>query len=229
MKRFDCVIMNPPYKNNLHLEITSKAMDYCRDELVSLQPNNWLKINTLNDRFIPKLISHIEEEDNITAEELDKEFGIYSSFDASIFLFTKEKKNTYEVRNTRYLDLVKKIRKVRSWRSALPTLEGDYTLPMQGDYGYARRWKYTIDQILNGDPKSKLRFETEEEKDNFYNSRLTWPNKVMYVLDDYAAVPAHFPFYEDYTKVWTDEMCHKFFHTTDEEKKLIEELLQQYH
>ena len=56
-----------------------------------------------------------------------------------------------------------------------------------------------------------------------------WPYKIIYLLDDKAAVPAHLPYMKDYSKPWTDERFYKFFDITDEEKEIIENVIKTHY
>ena len=48
--KFDCIIMNPPYRRNLHLKILAEAIKHLKDDgvCVNLSPCEWL-IDTLNE------------------------------------------------------------------------------------------------------------------------------------------------------------------------------------
>src|SRR5574344_2082356 len=43
--KFDCIIMNPPYSNNLHLKILAEAIKHLKDDgtCVNLSPVRWLQ------------------------------------------------------------------------------------------------------------------------------------------------------------------------------------------
>ena len=44
--KFDCIIMNPPYKRNLHLKILAEAIKRLKDDdskVVNLSPVRWLQ------------------------------------------------------------------------------------------------------------------------------------------------------------------------------------------
>ena len=77
---------------------------------------------------------------------------------------------------------------------------------------------------------SHIEFDTEIERENFYNS---WATKLMIYLmkTECMDVNVHtkfLPYMEDYTKPWTDEGFYKFFNITPEEQKLIEDTMQKY-
>ena len=68
--KFDCIIMNPPYKRNLHLKILAEAITHLKDETskcVNLSPVRWLqdplakyKKNSDWHRFQESVSKHIE-------------------------------------------------------------------------------------------------------------------------------------------------------------------------
>ena len=73
-------------------------------------------------------------------------------------------------------------------------------------------------------------FDTKEELDNFIKtSTTTWPYKLMYIVDDSAAVVAHLPFMKDYTRYYDDEYFYKYFNITDDERKIIEDFINKHY
>lgn len=77
---------------------------------------------------------------------------------------------------------------------------------------------------------SKMGFNTKEELDNFIKtSTTTWPYKLMYIVDDSAAVVAHLPFMKDYTRYYDDEYFYKYFNITDDERKIIEDFIKKHY
>ena len=49
--KFDCIIINPPYRKNLHLKILSEAIKHLKDDgtCVNLSPDNWLMKHNVNN------------------------------------------------------------------------------------------------------------------------------------------------------------------------------------
>ena len=106
--KFDCIIMNPPYKRNLHLKILAEAITHLKDEksvCVNLSPVRWLqdplakyKKNSDWHRFQESVAKHIESIDFIDRFKMTEMFqncncdsGVYvcrsseTSFDFSNF------------------------------------------------------------------------------------------------------------------------------------------------
>lgn len=92
--KFDCIIMNPPYRNNLHLKILAEAIKHLKDDgvCVNLSPVRWLqdplaKYKKQCDlkRFEESVTKHIKALDvvdkNISRElfnnGLNQDCGIY--------------------------------------------------------------------------------------------------------------------------------------------------------
>lgn len=75
-----------------------------------------------------------------------------------------------------------------------------------------------------------IKFNTEIEAENFYNSWKTnflkWISK-RFLFDQH--IPLQFlPYMNDYTHPWTDEDFYKFFNITEDEQKIIEETMAKY-
>lgn len=84
---FDCIIMNPPYKRNLHLKILAESLRHLKNDgkLVNLSPIRWLedplasyKKNNDYHRFEDSVAKHIED-----AEIIDQ-YKAKNVFDAQI-------------------------------------------------------------------------------------------------------------------------------------------------
>ena len=93
--KFDCVIMNPPYKRNLHLKILAEAIKHLKDEksvCVNLSPVRWLtdpvaKYKRKSDylKFYDIIIKHLKKIEFINSEDsailfnnrLNVQTGIY--------------------------------------------------------------------------------------------------------------------------------------------------------
>ena len=83
--KFDCIIMNPPYKRNLHLKILAEAIKHLKDDgtCVNLSPVRWLqdplakyKKNCDLKRFESKIIQHIISLDTFDKSKTDQLFNI---------------------------------------------------------------------------------------------------------------------------------------------------------
>ena len=244
---FDCIIINPPYKRNMHLKILAEAIKHLKDDnsvCVNLSPyfmnKNELHILKNIKKFLyERQLSQIV----ISPEEMDSLFNIYGSCSGAITLFSK-----FKVEGMIYpeiegnLAIVEKLRdkkKAKSIRTMIWKTSGSFSVPVQGDYGYAKRWHYTLDQMLSGNPNAKIRFNTQNEADNFVKTTTTQNiYKFIWYVDEKSAIPAHLPFLGDainprtglkgYQGEWTDEDLYKYFNITPEEQKVIEETMKTY-
>lgn len=90
------IIMNPPYKGSLHLEIVSKMKEQFPDaEIVSLSPANWLldplakSRGTVYKRY-KQLIDYIKSLEIIDRVEANRIFGIEQQSDFGIYFIDSE-------------------------------------------------------------------------------------------------------------------------------------------
>ena len=245
--KFDCIIMNPPYQRNLHLKILAEAIKHLKDEksvCVNLSPvfmrkNELNQLRSIKEFLFKRIISQTEQ----SASEMDKVFGIYGTADLAVTVFSKEPHTGVEFpTNTIEQQIVAKIRnrhKAKSIRTMIWQTNGQFEVPVQGDYGYAKRWHYTLEAMLSGNPNAKMKFVSKEEADNFVKTTTTTNiYKFMYVVDDKAAIPAHLPFMgnainprtklKGYTGEWTDDDLVLYFNITPAELKVIEETIEKY-
>ena len=245
--KFDCIIMNPPYQRNLHLKILAEAIKHLKDEksvCVNLSPvfmrkNELNQLRSIKEFLFKRIISQTEQ----SASEMDKVFGIYGTADLAVTVFSKEPQAGVAFpTGTVEQQIVAKIRnrhKAKSIRTMIWKTNGQFEVPVQGDYGYAKRWHYTLEAMLSGNPNAKMKFVSKEEADNFVKTTTTTNiYKFMYVVDDKAAIPAHLPFMgnainprtklKGYTGEWTDDDLYKFFNITSAEQKVIEETMEKY-
>lgn len=99
MKKFDCVIMNPPYKGQLHLDFFEKALDSVKDDgmVLAVHPATWLFTGNKGQKTqkiylsLKKKISEYQKE--FTLFNANKLFDIGLFMPCSITLVEKGKKN----------------------------------------------------------------------------------------------------------------------------------------
>jgi len=232
MNKFSCVLMNPPYMGKKHLYFLDKVLQFS-DTVISLQPiDTFINMNVSN-KISKNLMKYICFIDKIPAKKANELFGILSNSNIGIIKSKISNKTPYKFENNEFTDIIKRIRKFTSIRSAINCPSGipkqKYYISILGNWGYAKSWHYTLDEIFRGNADAKIAFDTKNELDNFINSVKTlWPYKLMYIIDDYAAVISHLPWLGDYTHEWTDEMLYKKFNITPEEQKEIEDIINYY-
>ena len=245
--KFDCIIINPPYQRNLHLKILAEAIKHLKDEksvCVNLSPvfmrkNELNQLRSIKEFLFKRIISQTEQ----SASEMDKVFGIYGTADLAVTVFSKEPQAGVAFpTDTVEQQIVAKIRnrhKAKSIRTMIWKTNGQFEVPVQGDYGYAKRWHNTLETMFSGNPNAKMKFASKEEADNFVKTTTTTNiYKFMYVVDDKAAIPAHLPFIgnaintrtglKGYQGEWTDDDLYKLFEISPAEQKVIEDTMEKY-
>ena len=232
--KFDCIIMNPPYGRSLPHNILNIASKYLKDDksvVVSLQPATPYQTFVESTKVTKENMSHIKDIEIIQADKASEIFGITVRSDLGIIQIDNSI-HDYKYQFNECKPIYDKIinKKLKSWRSVcVYDQDPKHFLYMNGDNGYAKGWHLKPTEIFNGKTNAKLVFNSKEEKDNFFNSvKNTWLYKFIYILDNDAAVPAHFPFMQDYSKPWDDARFYKFFNITPEEQKVIEETMEKY-
>ena len=239
--------MNPPYCRNLHLKILEIAIKQLKDKnsiCVNLSPV-FMRKNELNQLHSTKefLFKRIISQTEHSASEMDKVFGIYGAADLAVTVFSKEPQAgiAFPI-DTIEQQIVAKIRnrrKAKSIRTMIWQTNGQFEVPIQGDYGYAKRWHYTLEAMLSGNPNAKIKFSSKEEADNFFKTTTTTNiYKFMYIVDDKSAIPAHLPFLgnainkrtglKGYKSEWRNEDLYLLFEISPEEQKIIEETMEKY-
>lgn len=220
---FDIALMNPPYDKNLHLKFLEKVIGVA-EKTVSVQPMVYDNITELSNLAL-NIKSHINDLDIIQKSDAANLFNISTAANLAIYTCSNKEVNSFKQKNESLLPILKKLKSVKSWRSNFTYEEREFQFHCQGDNGYYKGAGLTAKGLLKGNCKARLVFDTKEEKDNFYNSLECWPYKLMYLIDNKSAVPAHLPFMKDYTEPWTDERFYKYFNISKEEKEEIEKFI----
>ena len=204
-----------------------------------MRKNELNQLRSIKEFLFKRIINQTEQ----SASEMDKVFGIYGTADLAVTVFSKEPQAGVAFpTDTVEQQIVAKIRnrhKAKSIRTMIWKTNGQFEVPVQGDYGYAKRWHYTLEAMLSGNPNAKMKFVSKEEADNFVKTTTTTNiYKFMYVVDDKAAIPAHLPFIgnainprtgkKGYTGEWTNEDLYKLFEISPAEQKIIEETMEKY-
>ena len=97
--KFNCIIMNPPYKRDLHLKVLAKAIQTISPDgvVLNISPVRWLqdptaqyKKNTEFKRFEDSVSKHIKHLEIIDGETARKSFNIAIMTDVAIYKCTKD-------------------------------------------------------------------------------------------------------------------------------------------
>ena len=113
--KFDCIVMNPPYKKNLHLKFLAEAIKHLKDDnsvCVNLSPVRWLqdpfaKLKKASDyiRFKDVVSKHIFAFELLQKQEMSKAFNIAVNTDLAIYVCNKDGGFVYDnVRKYRGFD-----------------------------------------------------------------------------------------------------------------------------
>ncbi len=91
-KKFDIVLMNPPYDKSLHLKFLEKTIKIA-DNVISIQPVRWLeesvgktKKNSAYNKYEETISKHIKDLEIISSEEAKKIFNILLPTNLGIYV-----------------------------------------------------------------------------------------------------------------------------------------------
>ena len=236
--------MNPPYSGNLHLKILSHLISLYPDaEVVNLSPIRWLqdplaeyKKNSDWKKF-EDIRAKIESLETIDASLAHDLFDIQHS-DLGIYHLSK-KSNGFK-RDTSLDTIMKKILDKANKDSFKKHITLDRTgifidvLDLYGGIigkgsgfvkplGYERKQSSTSKGCTDG--WRCIKFDTEEEAENFYNACNT--NMYYFIFEKVRSylrlLMEYVPFMPTYNHPWTDEMLYDFFHLSEDEIAIIEQ------
>lgn len=244
---FDICLMNPPYNRDLHLKFLEKTISYA-DMVISIQPIRWLedifakyKHGSDYKKYNQTIYKYISSLEKIDKENASKLFGIESTINLGIY-----KCNKFGGYNNENNELVNKIVEKtisNSWDNYnCKKMEGKplkkYIIRTTGIAGgknplmcvtYERQL-----QVKAPNPKSHnanncaiFSFDTEKERKNFYdcyNSPFMKWHCSLWKTDIHANTK-NIPYFNDYTKQWTNEMFYEYFELTIEEIQIVEEYM----
>lgn len=246
-KKFDIILMNPPYANKLHEKFLIKCLDIS-ERGVSIQPAVWInKANKNRKSFkniIDKCNGRMKEINIISHREMNNYFGTGNSLqEGGIFYW--DVKGDLDLNNFGYTN---ELEKSLFEKTNIDSNE-EMQLLRKGGHKYVNGKEYEVKdnevpvyQWHGGDncydavvvPKELwkkkatllLTFDTKEEADNFRTSLKTkfadWFFYNYVVPGDYKILTYMYRM-KDYTKPWTDERYYKTFNLTKDEIKIIEE------
>lgn len=230
-KKFDIVLMNPPYGGNLHLKFIEKAIKIS-DTLINISPGGFLfEIGTYstNEKKTKNIIKHLYKYERLDHKTSNNAFntgnGIMSNLHIGIY------KNNYNDGKVDFDETVYNIyKKIRY--TLKRNLRNNFIRCNKLSNNGLRLFRYhynpndnTVNNIICtvGRAKEGIDFKTENEKINFIKSISTWVYKFMNKCGDLN--PAHLPWLENYTEEWTENKLYKLFNITEEEKIKIEQYI----
>lgn len=249
--KFDCIIMNPPYQREKHLEILAEAEKHIKDcgKAICLHPSKWIRrFDYWNNKWNKFKVETVEFIDSLTSKTAFESTAIGSQL--AITVLSNSGSTDYK-KYSRFIPWVKekiidksivfknKNSKYRTYKDGspfqlnLPIVHGhlgelDMTEITSKDYTRALAVKFGK---RPGDVNS-LTFNSENERKNFYDSLFTNFYKFLILIcrDGQTAGSCYYalPFLPDYTKPWDDARLYKYFNLTDEEIKTIESTIEKF-
>ena len=239
-KKFDIILSNPPYSGTLHLRFLEK---YCKiaKTIISIQPADWIFKNGKDE-----LKSHIKDLEYYTGKDFRKIFGIQNTGGG---IFICDENGGFDILSLRQKFPIKKIQeniKVSFKDKHVDDYNGkdifvplklmtsewdknkDYMLDklgilndgktLDGTY-YKDKRKKNKDRLCGG-----IYFETMKEAENFvkYLNSDFFVKYVNYTHLSSRYILKNYPYLEDYTHEWTNEMIYKYFKLNKEEVNQIE-------
>ena len=242
-KKFDVVLMNPPYDKNLHIKFMEKTFNLIDEDngtLIYIGPDNWL-INKYNfaqkskvkNNTRDKYCKYIDNIETFNNEEFNKYFNTSNWFGVSIFTMKHHAKgidpSIYESDDELVKKIIKKIQEdFSSLRSHFSRREENqkYFVPVRRtNHGYLN---WVEKDISKNKAKDGILFNSKNEMNNFINSFDTWLYQYLNCTDwGGSENSADVPYLKDYTKEWTNERLYKLFNITDDEKEIIQNLIKE--
>ena len=236
-KKWDIVLMNPPYDKNLHIKFMKKCLDIIDENygnLIYIGPDNWLinkyayaEKSNIKNKTRDKYCKYIDSIETFTADEFNQYFSTSNWFGVSIFKMNYNAKGIDPKQFESNDKLIKKIiqiiqEKFTSLRSHFTKRSNEkYFVPVRRtNHGYLN-W-VEKDQSKNK-AKDGILFNSENEMNNFIDSFDTWLYKFLNCTDWLGSEnSADVPYLNDYSEKWTNEKLYKIFNISKDEQKFIE-------
>lgn len=256
MKKFDKIIMNPPYGGSLHLKILEAVLNKLQNDgkCINLSPIRWLqdplaknKKGSDYKKFKDSIVNHIKDIEIIDSEMAKKFFGV-SVVDLGIYTLTPQQQNLNL--NTFENSIVNKLIEFAKKDNVMnhSTKEGfDQTYTgffgiITSHLGDLNRWvsldKEMWTKIRYNNTTKVIQFNEQIEIENFFNSLLT--NFFKYyakLIKKNQRQPWQFvPWMGDcinprtkkkgYLSDWIDEDFYQYFGITKEEQMIIKKVIE---
>ena len=234
-KKFDVVLMNPPYNRDLHLKFLEKTIEIA-DNVINISPHDWLtnkfaktEKSKFRREFREKYSKYIEDLEIISPEDFNKYFGTSNWFGVAIEVF---KENANGIDPDKFLNTDTLLNKIINKIHTLPSLRSKFTRRIDNElfvpvrinsHGYLNYVERDYSKIKS---KGGILFNSKNEVKNFIDSFDTWLYKYLEKSEWQGSEnSASVPYLGDYTKPWTNERLYRFFNITKEEQKIIEDMI----
>lgn len=212
---FDIILENPPYGKSLPFVITNELLKHIKQDgkIVYIGPIGKIQSLTEATKLTDSINEHCDE--YIIIDDFNSIFDISLAETCGMLVLSETiKPKKYRFNNLK--TIYSKIASCKSIRSVCIHDKRPFSLPMRGDNGYAKGYHLKPVEIhtQSKTATAQIDFNSLEEQTNYIQSLNCWPYKIMYILDDNAAVPAHMPWMSDYTQPWSDKRFCEYFEIT---------------
>ena len=243
-RRFDIILSNPPYAQNLHLKFLEKYAELA-DTIISIQPIVWLNKNKYKapiGKYRKLFNGRIDEIEYIDHRKFNDLFGTGNSLEAGgIFVLKKEgnldllnygfkseqEKNIYEKIDIFNNEHIITIHRCIKYCKSLEDIKDPYFVPIYTWHG----GKDCYDAVVVSEERAKkkvgtyLKFNSEEEVKNFKESLKTQFMNFYYwnfTVPNDCKIKGSFFIVDDYSKPVTNETFYKIFNINKNEINFIE-------
>lgn len=239
-KKFDVVLQNPPYSGSTHLKFLEKTIEIA-DKVISVQPADWIFKDKYNN-----ISKHIKDLEYFKGNDFRTIFGIQSN---SGGIFVCDEEGGYDIEKLRQPFPIKTIRehtKTTFKDKHVDDYDGNgIFVPlklMTSDWD--KNKNYMLDKLgilQDGKTLDGTYYKEKRNKNKdrwcggiYFNTLKEAENFVKYIESDFFVkyvnythissryILKDYPFLDDYTKEWTNEMIYNYFKLSEKEIKEIE-------
>ena len=241
--KFDCIIMNPPYKRNLHLKILAEAIKHLKDDGTCVNLSPIPRLTSIRNLYDEKtIVRNAKTEQYAYLKDVERirngieifNAGIQQHLGIQIYSTSKHLIDIEQyVESDLPKDLVKKIM-YKCMKYSLLNVEqhGDFELPISGVHGHIGSKDFltimalTYERQLSSVGRVKVKFLTENDRYAFYNFWMSSLGRLLTSLWKVDTNVGHR--YIPY--VWFKDVNEfaKWFDLTPAEQKVIEETMEHH-
>src|SRR5574344_1001303 len=201
MKKFDYIIMNPPYNRNLHLKILEKVLIFKKDNgtLINLSPARWLedplwkyKKNSDHAKYQETIIDKLSSVKLLRKVDCANIFNIWFTFDLMISCFSNSK-----------LEIIPSILSVTQQNILNKVLKYSLTNNIKShiDIDKLDGWRIKVCRIMHGAPqncerldKANIYYSTDEPLLNGYSKKGVYWTSLTSQSKGKSTIPASIKF-----------------------------------
>lgn len=251
--KFDLIVGNPPYDRSLHLKILEHLLQSA-NEIVWISPVRWLqdplakyKKNSDMLKYRDTILTKLREVEVVSATDAIAMFdSARFTVNLAIYHLTESNKDTFDLSSMyksawiieRVVDRVVNGEVDSIADHYLDRDELDMSIPFmrfsdihghdQNDWYILLSPDHNLAFDKNAKPVGGLNFDTQEEAENFFSYMQTDFIKFLGItIKRSGTFTLRFiPYMPTYTHPWTDEDLFNFFNITEEEQKIIHDIVE---